>query len=225
MFEANLLGINLNLNELLEKFGEIPLPPYLKRKPEKDDEKTYQTIVAQKEGAVASPTAGLHFTEDLLNKLKEKNVNITYITLHVGPGTFMPIKTSTIEDHSMLPEYFEISDDTANIIEKAEKNNKKIFYCGTTVVRAIESATDENGNIKPMVGMTRLFIYPGYKFKKVKNMITNFHLPASTPLLLVCALAGKEKILKAYEEAKRNNYRFFSYGDAMLILTKEVKNV
>lgn len=218
LFEATLTGINFE--ELLENFGEIPLPPYLKRRAEKEDEKNYQTIVAKKVGAIASPTAGLHFTESLLEKLRKKGVLITYITLHVGAGTFLPIKKEKIEEHKMFPEYFEIDEDTVNLIKKTEEKKKKIFYCGTTVVRAIESATDEKGNIKPISGMTDLFIYPGYKFKKVKNMITNFHLPASTPLLLVCALAGKEIIFNAYEEAKKNNYRFFSYGDAMLILNE-----
>ncbi|MCX7990997.1 MAG: tRNA preQ1(34) S-adenosylmethionine ribosyltransferase-isomerase QueA [Proteobacteria bacterium] len=224
LFEASLTGIKLE--DLLENFGEVPIPPYLKRKSDKEDEKTYQTIVAEKEGAVASPTAGLHFTEDLLRKIKENGVKIGYITLHVGPGTFLPVKVKNIEEHHMLPEYFEIDDTTVSLIKEAELNNKNIFYCGTTVVRAIETATDNDGILKPMVGMTSLFIYPGYKFKKVKNMITNFHLPASTPLLLVCALAGKENVLRAYEEAKKKNYRFFSYGDAMLILnTYEKQNV
>lgn len=216
LFEAQ-LG-DLILEEFLENYGEIPLPPYLKRKSDKSDEKSYQTIVAQKKGAIAAPTAALHFTKSLLKKLKDRGVKITYITLHVGPGTFLPIKANNIKEHEMFPEYFEISEETIKIIKEAEESNKKVIYCGTTVVRAIETATDDNGIIKPMTGITNLFIYPGYRFKKVRNMITNFHLPASTPLLLVCALAGKDNIFKAYGEAIRNKYRFFSYGDGMLIL-------
>ncbi len=216
MFEVNITADTYEY--IINYFGTVPLPSYLKREADRDDEKTYQTVIAEKEGAVAAPTAALHFTKDLLNRLAVKGVIIKYVTLHVGPGTFLPVKTETVEAHRMMAEYFEISEDTANAINEAERDGRRIFYCGTTVVRAVETASNDNGYVSSMVGKTELYIYPGYKFKKVRNMITNFHLPGSTPLLLVSALAGKDNILKAYEAAQSNNYRFFSYGDAMLIL-------
>lgn len=201
---------------ILEKYGEIPLPPYIKRNPTVEDEERYQTIFARKKGSVAAPTASLHFENEILDALLKKGVNLVYVTLHVGPGTFLPIKTENIEEHKMMPEYCEISKETADIINSAIKSKKNVLFCGTTVVRAIEWASDIN-MVKPKEGFADIYIYPGYQFKVVKNMLTNFHLPSSTPLLLVCALAGKELIFRAYNEAIEKRYRFFSYGDAMLI--------
>jgi len=204
------------VEEIMSKYGMIPLPPYIKRKPEKEDEEWYQTIFGCKKGSIASPTASLHFQDDIVLKLKEKGVVFTFITLHVGPGTFLPVKVKDLESHNMLPEYCEVSQETANTINNAIKQGKNVLFCGTTVVRAIEWASKE-GVVTPKKGYADIFIYPGYTFKIVRNMLTNFHLPSSTPLLLVCALAGKDRIFKAYSEAIFLKYRFFSYGDAMLI--------
>lgn len=201
---------------ILEQYGKIPLPPYIKRPATIEDEARYQTIFAKRKGSVAAPTASLHFEDEILDKLVKKGIKLVYITLHVGPGTFLPVKTENIKEHKMMPEYCEISKETANIINNAIESKKKVLFCGTTVVRAIEWAS-KNEEVKPKKGFADIFIYPGYKFKVVKNMLTNFHLPSSTPLLLVCALAGKDMIFKAYNEAIEKKYRFFSYGDAMLI--------
>lgn len=201
---------------IIENYGKIPLPPYIKREPEENDELRYQTIFAQKNGSVASPTASLHFNFDIVSKLKQKGVIFTFLTLHVGPGTFLPVKSEDVESHNMLAEYCEISKETAEIINDAISSKRNIIFCGTTVVRAIEWSA-RNGFVEPKKGYADIFIYPGYKFKIVENMLTNFHLPASTPLMLVSALAGKDLIFKAYEEAIALKYRFFSYGDAMLI--------
>ena len=203
-----------NVKEAINKYGHIPLPPYIEREDEKKDRELYQTVFARKEGAVASPTAGLHFTERLLNELKEKGVKIGFITLHVGIGTFRPIKTEDITKHKMHEEYYQIPDETLELIQETKKNNKKIVAVGTTVVRALESY----GLTEKKEGFSDIYIYPPFKFKIVNTLITNFHLPKSTLLLLVSAFAGREFILKAYEEAIKRKYRFFSYGDAMLIL-------
>jgi S-adenosylmethionine:tRNA ribosyltransferase-isomerase len=218
-FKENFYVVNETddiVESMMSEYGMIPLPPYIKRKPEKEDEERYQTIFARKKGSIASPTASLHFQDDIVLKLKEKGVIFTFLTLHVGPGTFLPIKVSDVESHNMLPEYCEISEETANTINNAIRWGKNVLFCGTTVVRAIEWAS-KNGIVEPKKGYADIFIYPGYTFKIVRNVLTNFHLPGSTPLLLVCALAGKDRIFKAYNEAISLKYRFFSYGDAMLI--------
>jgi S-adenosylmethionine:tRNA ribosyltransferase-isomerase len=201
--------------EIVNKIGHVPLPPYIKREEKEEDRTNYQTIFAREEGAVAAPTAGLHFTEELVKKIVEKGVKIVPITLHVGPGTFKPVKTKVVEEHKLDPEVFYVSEETAEVI-----NNRKgrLIAVGTTVVRTLESCADERGKVKPGRGETSLFIYPGYKFKVVEALITNFHLPKSTLLMLVCAFAGKERVLNAYAEAVKLRYRFYSYGDAMFIV-------
>ncbi len=210
-----------NVYELLEEVGEVPLPPYIKRcydnyNREKDF-KYYQTVFAKKMGAVASPTAGLHFTEELLNKIRNKGIKVTYITLHVGIGTFRPVKVKEVEKHKMHSEKFEISKETAEIINSTKLSGGRIIAVGTTVVRALESAPNEEGLIKPTNSETDIFIYPEYKFKIIDALITNFHLPKSTLLMLVSAFYNREKILKCYKEAIEKKYRFFSFGDAMFI--------
>ncbi|WP_457567361.1 tRNA preQ1(34) S-adenosylmethionine ribosyltransferase-isomerase QueA [Desulfurobacterium sp.] len=203
--------------EKIYEIGHVPLPPYIERKDTEKDRKEYQTVFAKEEGAVAAPTAGLHFTRELLEKLAEKGVIIKEVTLHVGPGTFKPVKVEEVEKHRMHYESFKIPEDTAEEIAKARKEGRRIIAVGTTVVRTLESGFDENGEIRHLEGSTNLFIYPGYNFKVVDAIITNFHLPKSTLLMLVCAFAGREKVLNAYEEAIKRGYRFYSYGDAMFI--------
>ncbi len=204
---------------ILREIGEVPLPPYINRDYENYDKQKdfqyYQTVYAKREGAVASPTAGLHFTEKLLEEIKDMGVNIAYITLHVGIGTFRPVKENVVEKHKMHEEYYEISAGTADIYNKT-KGKGRIIAVGTTVVRALESALQEN-YLKPKKEKTSIFIYPGYKYKAIDAMITNFHLPKSTLLMLVSAFYDREKILSCYKEAIKNNYRFFSFGDAMFI--------
>lgn len=241
------LTVNLSEKEVykkLEKLGEMPLPPYIKRKAGAKDKKDYQTVFAQKIGSAAAPTAGLHFTKRLLKKLQKQGVQIEYVTLHVGLGTFAPIKTNKVEEHPIHSEFYEMSKGVANRINIAKKENRRIIACGTTVVRTLESASfsthqgckkpitpgvriQENagqvslsawGCIKSGKGQTNLFIYPGYKFKIVDGMITNFHTPRSSLLALVYAFAGEENIKKAYAEAIKKKYRFYSYGDGMLII-------
>ncbi|HBT98683.1 MAG TPA: tRNA preQ1(34) S-adenosylmethionine ribosyltransferase-isomerase QueA [Sulfurihydrogenibium sp.] len=198
----------------LEKYGHVPLPPYIEREDEEKDKDYYQTVFADKEGSVASPTAGLHFTKELLEKIKEKGVNIAYITLHVGLGTFKPVKTEDITKHKMHEEYFTIPKETLEMIKKTKENKKSLVAVGTTVVRALETY----GKFGKTEGFTDIFIYPPYEFKIVDKLITNFHLPKSTLLMLVSAFADRDFILKAYNEAVKERYRFFSYGDAMLIV-------
>ncbi len=211
-----------DITDYLWQYGYMPLPPYIRRPPSADDRQWYQTVYAQKEGSIAAPTAGLHFTEKLLEELRSKGVIIRYLTLHVGIGTFMPIKTENVEEHRMEEEYFELSSELITLISDTKNKGRKVVAVGTTVTRALESVFSEylrtessNGTIK---GKTDLYIYPGYKFKVVDALVTNFHLPRSTPLMLVSALAGRDNILNAYNEAIRKGYRFFSYGDGMLIL-------
>ena len=201
--------------EILDKAGLVPLPPYITEK--LDDNSRYQTVYAKSSGSSAAPTAGLHFTEDLLNELREKGIEIVKVTLHVGIGTFRPVKTDNIEDHVMHSEYYEISKQAADTINKAKIEGRKIIACGTTSLRVLEGASDDNGILYEKQGQTDIFIYPGYKFKVVDRLITNFHLPESTLIMLVCALAGKDNVLKAYKEAINKRYRFFSFGDAMFI--------
>jgi len=198
----------------LEKYGHVPLPPYIEREDEENDKDYYQTVFAEKEGSVASPTAGLHFTRELLEKIKEKGVNIAYITLHVGLGTFKPVKTEDITKHKMHEEYFTIPRETLEMIKKTKENKKSVVAVGTTVVRALETY----GKFGKTEGFTDIFIYPPYEFKIVDKLITNFHLPKSTLLMLVSAFADRDFILRAYNEAVKEKYRFFSYGDAMLIV-------
>ena len=197
--------------------GHVPLPPYIKREDEFSDEKRYQTIYAKKEGSVASPTAGLHFTSELLEKIKERGIEIYEVTLHVGAGTFLPVRTENIEDHHMHTEHFEISDDVFDALNKAKADGKQIVSIGTTSLRTLESSADESGFLCQKEGNTDIFIHPGYKFKFVDSLFTNFHTPESTLLMLVSALAGKENIFRAYEHAIEKRYHFFSYGDAMFI--------
>ena len=202
-------------NEILDKLGTMPLPPYITEKLE--DKDRYQTVYSKNLGSAAAPTAGLHFTEEVLEKLKIKGVNIVYVTLHVGLGTFRPVKVDNINDHKMHSEYFVITKDACDIINETKKRGNKVYSVGTTSCRVLETATDENGTIQEMAKETDIFIYPGYKFKMVDSLLTNFHLPESTLLMLVSALAGKENIMNAYKIAVNENYRFFSFGDCMLI--------
>lgn len=212
-----------NIFEILHKVGNIPLPPYIERKMADDEIKKldferYQTVYAQDEGSVAAPTAGLHFTQDILEQLKNKGVEIGYVTLNVGIGTFRPVKCDNILDHKMDSESFEISEETAELINRAKREGKKLVAVGTTTVRTLETAFKQFGEIKACKSASELFIYPTYEFKVVDKLITNFHLPKSTLLLLVSALATKEFIFEAYAEAIKNKYRFYSYGDCMFIL-------
>jgi len=206
--------IGNDIKALIEKYGSIPLPPYIRREAEDKDKTLYQTVFAKKEGAVAAPTAGLHFTDRLLKELENKGVLIKYLTLHVGIGTFKPIKTENIKEHKMHEEYYFIPDDTKNAILEAKDKGNKIFATGTTVVRTLETFA-RTGKTE---GFSDIYIYPPFEFKIVDALITNFHLPKSTLLLLVSAFAGRDFILKAYNEAVKQKYRFFSYGDAMLII-------
>lgn len=201
--------------EILDKLGQMPLPPYITHRLE--DKNRYQTVYAKIEGSAAAPTAGLHFTKDLLEKIKEKGVKIVSVTLHVGLGTFRPVQVENILDHKMHSEYYEVSEETAKILNDTKAAGGRIISVGTTSTRTLESVTDENGVIHAGSGETEIFIYPGYKFKAVDALITNFHLPKSTLIMLVSALAGRENVLNAYREAVNNKYRFFSFGDAMLI--------
>ncbi|MGL5439778.1 MAG: tRNA preQ1(34) S-adenosylmethionine ribosyltransferase-isomerase QueA [Filifactoraceae bacterium] len=200
--------------EILEELGTMPLPPYIKEKLE--DKERYQTVYSKELGSAAAPTAGLHFTNEILEKLKSKGVQQEFVTLHVGLGTFLPVKVEDVTAHVMHSEYYEISEDTAERINQALDMGKKVVCVGTTSVRTIESAA-EDGKIKKLKGSTKIFIYPGYNFKIVDSLITNFHLPESTLIMLVSAIYNKDKVLKAYEEAVKERYRFFSFGDAMFI--------
>lgn len=202
--------------EILDKLGEMPLPPYITHKLE--DKNRYQTVYAKNEGSAAAPTAGLHFTEELLEEIRQMGVNIAHVTLHVGLGTFRPVKVDDVEKHHMHSEFYVVEEDQAKLINDTKKNGGRIISVGTTSCRTLESAADEDGNLQAKSGWTEIFIYPGYQFKIIDGLITNFHLPESTLLMLVSALAGKENIMKAYEEAVRERYRFFSFGDAMMIL-------
>ena len=203
------------LYEILDKLGEMPLPPYIHEKLE--DKDRYQTVYAKNIGSAAAPTAGLHFTNDLLEQIKNKNINIVYITLHVGLGTFRPVSVEDVASHKMHSEYYMMSRDTAKILNDTKKLGKKIISVGTTSTRTLETIMNLYGEFRECSGWTDIFIYPGYKFKAVDNLITNFHLPKSTLVMLVSALAGKDLIMKAYNEAIINKYRFFSFGDSMLI--------
>lgn len=201
--------------EVLDALGEMPLPPYITHKLQ--DKNRYQTVYARNEGSAAAPTAGLHFTETLLEEIAAKGVKVAYVTLHVGLGTFRPVKEDNILDHHMHSEYYRISEETAAIINKTKTEGGRVICVGTTSCRTLESAADENGMVHPGGRDTDIFIYPGYRFRVLDGLITNFHLPESTLIMLVSALAGRENVLGAYEEAVREKYRFFSFGDAMYI--------
>ena len=202
-------------NEILNEIGLMPLPPYIHEKLKEKDR--YQTVYAKYEGSAAAPTAGLHFTDELFDKLKEKGVEVANVTLHVGIGTFRPVKVENIEEHDMHSEHFYIKAEDAEKINKAKREGHRVIAVGTTSCRVLESIADENGYVKEVEGDTNIFIYPGYKFKCLDALITNFHLPESTLIMLVSALAGKDFIMKAYEEAVKEQYKFFSFGDAMFI--------
>lgn len=201
---------------VLDKIGQMPLPPYITEK--LNDKERYQTVYSHNLGSAAAPTAGLHFTNELLDKIKQKGVNIGYVTLHVGLGTFRPVKEEQITDHKMHSEFFVVSDETANLINTTKKNGGKVICVGTTSCRTLESAADDNGNISACSRETDIFIYPGYKFKIMDGLITNFHLPESTLIMLVSAFAGYENTMNAYKIAVKEKYRFFSFGDAMIII-------
>jgi S-adenosylmethionine:tRNA ribosyltransferase-isomerase len=201
--------------EILDKLGNMPLPPYITEQLE--DREQYQTVYSKNDGSAAAPTAGLHFTEELLNKIKDKGINLVFLTLHVGLGTFRPVKVENILEHNMHSEYYSMSKESAETINKAKEKGNKIIAVGTTSTRVLETLADENGKVKSGSGWTDIFIYPGYKYKIVDSLITNFHLPKSTLLMLVSAFSSKEIIFNAYDIAIKEKYRFFSFGDAMLL--------
>ena len=202
--------------EILDKLGQMPLPPYITH--QLKDRDRYNTVYAANEGSAAAPTAGLHFTPELLKTIEEKGIDIARVTLHVGLGTFRPVKVDDVTDHHMHSEFYQIEEEAAEKINRAKEHGGRVICVGTTSCRTIESAADENGRLKACSGWTEIFIYPGYRFKALDCLITNFHLPESTLIMLVSALAGKEHVLSAYEEAVKDRYRFFSFGDAMLIM-------
>ncbi len=202
--------------EVLDRLGEMPLPPYITHKLQ--DKNRYQTVYAKYEGSAAAPTAGLHFTEELLAQIEEMGVNIAYVTLHVGLGTFRPVKADNLSEHHMHSEHYEVTPETAELINRTKESGGRVICVGTTSCRTVESAADESGRVQPGCGDTEIFIYPGYRFKVLDCLITNFHLPESTLVMLVSALAGRENVLAAYREAVEERYRFFSFGDAMLVI-------
>ena len=203
------------LLEILDELGEMPLPPYIKEK--LSDKNRYQTVYARQVGSAAAPTAGLHFTKEYIEKIKAKGVNVAFVTLHVGLGTFRPVVESDISKHEMHEEYYELSEEVANLLNETRKNGKKIIAVGTTSTRTLESVANDEGFFEAKKGLTKIFIYPGYKFKAIDALLTNFHLPKSTLIMLISALAGKENVLKAYKHAVEERYRFFSFGDCMFI--------
>jgi S-adenosylmethionine:tRNA ribosyltransferase-isomerase len=209
---------NGNILQLLEKLGNMPLPPYIKRQPEKIDHEYYQTVYALKPGAVAAPTAGLHFTQPLMKKLEKKGLRSAFITLHIGLGTFRPVKVEDISRHRMDSEYYEVDEESSRLINQTKKDKGRIIAVGTTSVRVLETLTDHHGFIRPAKGWTDKFIFPPYEFRVVDALLTNFHLPASTLIMMVSAFSSVKLIKKAYQEAIKKKYRFFSYGDAMLII-------
>ncbi len=202
--------------EVLDRLGEMPLPPYITHKLE--DKNRYQTVYAKYDGSAAAPTAGLHFTRDLLDEIAQKGVNLAYVTLHVGLGTFRPVKAERITEHHMHSETYQITKEAAEVINRTRKNGGRVICVGTTSCRSLESAAEEDGTLRECSGDTEIFIYPGYRFKVLDALITNFHLPESTLVMLVSALAGREKVLRAYGEAVEERYRFFSFGDAMFVI-------
>jgi S-adenosylmethionine:tRNA ribosyltransferase-isomerase len=215
------IAVDEHPEEILMQYGRVPLPPYIRRdkKDHPNDQERYQTLFARKSGAIAAPTAGLHFSEELLLKLKDHNIKIAPITLHVGYGTFAPVRVKDIRQHKIHEEYVEVSTKTAELINQTLINGKKVWAVGTTTVRTLEFAANNDGQVEAKQGWCGLYIYPGYKFKVINGLVTNFHLPGSSLLFLVAALAGKSNILSAYQKAIQLGYRFYSYGDAMLIIT------
>ncbi len=205
-----------SLTQLMDEFGHMPLPPYIQREDELEDKSRYQTVYAKKKGAVAAPTAGLHFDEELLQQIKAKGINTAYVTLHVGAGTFQPVKTDSINDHIMHKEWLQVSEEVAKSVKQTKASGNKVIAVGTTAVRCLETAS-QSGEIKSYTGDTNIFIYPGYQFKVVDKLLTNFHLPESTLIMLVSAMCGRENTLNAYKHAVKQKYRFFSYGDGMFI--------
>lgn len=201
--------------QVLDELGQMPLPPYIHEKLE--DKERYQTVYSKEKGSAAAPTAGLHFTEELLKEIKDKGVNIAYLTLHVGLGTFRPVKVDDVNNHVMHSEYYHLDKENAKLINKTKEAGKRVIAVGTTSSRTLETIGDENGRVREQSGWTDIFIYPGYKFKIVDNLITNFHLPESTLIMLVSALAGQDNIMNAYNTAVKEKYRFFSFGDSMFI--------
>jgi len=214
LLEFNYEGI---FYEVLEQLGEMPLPPYIKER--LDDQEHYQTVFAREQGSAAAPTAGLHFTEEMLEQLKEKGVHIAFLTLHVGLGTFRPVSVDDLEEHDMHSEFYQVSEGTAALLNSVREKGGRIISVGTTSTRTLETiATEHNGKFVASSGWTNIFIFPGYEFKAIDGMITNFHLPKSTLIMLVSALVGRENVISAYEQAVAEKYRFFSFGDSMLIL-------
>lgn len=201
--------------QVLDELGQMPLPPYIHEKLE--DKERYQTVYSKEKGSAAAPTAGLHFTEELLKEIKAKGVNIAYLTLHVGLGTFRPVKVDDVNNHIMHSEYYHLDKENADLINKTKESGNRVIAVGTTSTRTLETIGDENGRVREQSGWTDIFIYPGYKFNIVDNLITNFHLPESTLIMLVSALAGQDNIMNAYNEAVKEKYRFFSFGDSMFI--------
>jgi S-adenosylmethionine:tRNA ribosyltransferase-isomerase len=219
MFLLSYLGEG-EIIDLFNEFGHVPLPPYIKRIDNSIDKKRYQTVFSKKLGAIAAPTAGLHFTKDMLDKLSENDISNVKLTLHVGAGTFQPVREKHVSEHKMHSEYMSVSKDVINKIIETKNNGGRILAVGTTVVRSLETAV-RNDVLTPFEGETDIFIYPGYKFNVIDMMLTNFHLPESTLLMLVCAFAGKEKVMEAYHHAISKQYKFYSYGDAMLLINKK----
>lgn len=208
-------SVNGVFDDIIQDIGEMPLPPYIHEK--LDNQERYQTVYATEKGSAAAPTAGLHFTSELLERIRAKGVSLEFVTLHVGLGTFRPVSVDSIEDHDMHSEFYSVTPDTAARINEAKVNGRRIIAVGTTSVRTLESATTDDGKLQGTSGWTQIFIYPGYRFKLVDALVTNFHLPQSTLLMLISALAGREHCLAAYKEAVKEKYRFFSFGDAMFI--------
>lgn len=206
------------VRELIQRIGSMPLPPYIKRKPDETDRRSYQTVFAEHEGAIAAPTAGLHFTPTLVDALEQKGVHVATLTLHVGPGTFLPVKTQEINEHQMHAEEVEVPRSTVEWVTNTKQDGGRVIAVGTTVVRGLESSVNTQGEVQPFVGATNLFITPGYRFQVIDGLLTNFHMPRSTLLMLVSAFAGYERLQAAYSEAMKERYRLYSYGDAMLIL-------
>lgn len=209
--------------EILDRLGEMPLPPYITHKLQ--DKSRYQTVYARYDGSAAAPTAGLHFTPGLLSQIRDKGVKLAYVTLHVGLGTFRPVKAENVLEHHMHSEYYQISKEAAALINETKEKGGRVICVGTTSCRTVESAADEDGRLEECCGNTEIFIYPGYRFKATDCLITNFHLPESTLVMLVSALAGRERVLNAYREAVRERYRFFSFGDACFFTDSFTKNV
>ncbi|UCB55052.1 MAG: tRNA preQ1(34) S-adenosylmethionine ribosyltransferase-isomerase QueA [Thiotrichales bacterium] len=207
---------NHRITDILEQIGHMPLPPYIERSDQAEDLERYQTVYAQQPGAVAAPTAGLHFDDDMLATIRNKGVNSAYVTLHVGAGTFQPVRAERISDHTMHTEYLEVPEETVSLCRQAREQGGRVIAVGTTTVRSLETAAAD-GELKPYSGETDIFIYPGYQFNAIDALLTNFHLPESTLLMLVCAFAGYDTTMQAYEHAVEQRYRFFSYGDAMFI--------